>query len=68
MHTRKTHLSHTTPRLILIRAGMDHKGGKSLPQNTTAFTRLELETSGYDKRDPNDLTYMFAGKTILFFF
>ena len=68
MHTRKTLLSHTTPRLILIGAGMDLKGGKSLPHNTTAFPRLELETSGYNKRDPNDLTYMFDGKTIYIYF
>ena len=68
MHTRRTLLSHTTPILILIRAGMDHKDGKVLPQNTTVFLGLELKTSGYDRRDPNHLTYMFDGKTIFFFF
>ena len=25
---------------------MDHKDGKTVPHNTTAFLRLELETSG----------------------
>ena len=38
MHIQKAHLFHATPRLIPIRAGMDHKDGKVLPQNTTAFT------------------------------
>ena len=46
MHTRNTPLSHTTLRLILIRAGMDHKGDKNLSHNIYAFLRLELETSG----------------------
>ena len=61
MHTRKTHLSHTTPKLILIRVGIDHKGNKALSHNTIVFPRLELETSGLDRRDPNHLTYMFNG-------
>ena len=45
MHTQKAPLSHTIPRLILIQAGIDHKGGKALSQNTTVFSGLELETS-----------------------
>ena len=46
VHTRKAPKIHTTPRIILIRAGIDHKGGKALPQNTGSFLRLELKTSG----------------------
>ena len=45
VHTRKTPLSHTTLKLILIRVEMDHKGGKALLHNTAAFPRLELETT-----------------------
>ena len=44
MHTRKAHLSHTIPKLILIRVGMDHKDGKIIPHNTTVFPKLELKT------------------------
>ena len=60
VYTRKTHLSHTTPRLILIRVGIDHKGDKALSHNTTVFPRLELETPGLDRRDHNHFTYMFG--------
>ena len=45
MYTQKKVLSHTTPKLIPIRAGVDHKGSKALPHNTAAFLKLELETS-----------------------
>ena len=61
MHTRKTPLSHITLKLILIRGGIDHKGDKTLSRNTIVFPRLELETSGLDRRDPNHLIYMFDG-------
>ena len=45
MYTQEKVLSHTTPKLIPIRAGMDHKGNKALAHNTAAFLKLELETS-----------------------
>ena len=43
VYTRKMLLSHTTPRLIFMQIGRDHKGGKALSQNTTVFPELELE-------------------------
>ena len=46
MHVRKTPLSHTTSRLILIEAEIDHKDGKTRSHNTTTLPKLELETFG----------------------
>ena len=46
MHIWNAFLSHITPRLIPKRVKMDHKDGKTLPLNTTVFSRLELETTG----------------------
>ena len=45
MHTRKIPLSHIILRLILIRAGIDHKDGKTILQYTSAFIGLDFETS-----------------------
>ena len=39
MNIRKTHLSHITFKLILIRVGMNHKDGKAITHNITAFPR-----------------------------
>ena len=45
VHIRKTFLSHTIPRLILIRVIRDHKGNKALLHNIVAFSRLEFKST-----------------------
>ena len=45
VHTQKTSLSHTIPKLIFIRAEIDHKDNKVLLNNITTFSNVELETT-----------------------
>ena len=64
LHTRKTFLNHNTPKLIFIRVGRDHKSGKALPQNTIAFSELELDSTWFRpvfkiSRNINDISLIF---------